>query len=45
LQYFSNNFTMASEQTKQRVSTVVSMAKTTFKFGFLPYVLYLGTLI
>lgn len=31
-----------STETKQRITTVVSLAKTTFRYGFIPYVLYLG---
>lgn len=34
-----------STETKQRISTVMSVAKTTFRYGFIPYVLYLGSFI
>ncbi|XP_056645121.1 mitochondrial import receptor subunit TOM7 homolog [Diorhabda sublineata] len=31
-----------SEDSKQRLSTVIDLAKTVFHYGFIPTVLYLG---
>jgi len=33
---------MISEGAKERINTVVSMAKTVFHWGFMPTVIYLG---
>ena len=33
---------LSSEQ-KQRISSVVAVAKTTIRYGFIPFVLYKGT--
>ena len=41
--YYVSRVKMKPE-TKQRLSTVMTVAKTTFRWGFIPLVLYLGNI-
>ncbi|KAH3716407.1 hypothetical protein DPMN_059129 [Dreissena polymorpha] len=34
--------TKLTPETKQRISKLVGIAKTTFRYGFIPFVIYLG---